>query len=84
MSIERQIYMSEIKIGVQFYIFKCSWFNPGCLLIGSDSRPIFSKWNLVVIEEIALGRFDFQKFCPNFAPLVSIILFCIYKDLEEV
>ena len=28
-------------------------------------------------------RFDFQKFCLIFAPCVSIIIFCIKKDLEE-
>ena len=32
----------------------------------------------------ALGRFDFPKFSLIFAPVISIILFYIYKDLEKV
>ena len=32
----------------------------------------------------SLGRFDFPKFCLIFAPGVSIISFCIYRDLGEV
>ena len=43
---------------------------------------------VAIFQEICspprVGRFDFKKFCLVFAPGVSIILFCIKKDLEEI
>ena len=56
------------------------YMNPDVRELSPYDTTVAMRWG----GGVGVGRFDFPKFSLIFAPGVSIILFCIIKDLEEV